>query len=409
MSRGDELAARINVPHRNGALAILMAAQFFYAWAWGTGDILRPQYRHSLGLSLLEAGSGYSVQVVGAVIGAALLTSGAHRWSRRAMTTLLLVGFGGALLAGAFVTNWHQFLLHRFVLGLFAGGVFPITVGYYIELFSPRSRGRVASAIDACYFGAIISLGVASGFVAQDQWRILLWAGALPALLLAPLAFALLPRDTRSDAGEDAAYADVSIRALFSSDVRRQTLMLTLMMGANAIAYQSFTGWLTTLLGEELGWPARSVGLAVGTLFAGNVVGTIVWGWLIDRYGRRVGGYGILACAALGLLFLHVPAPPPLLIAIAAVFGMSFGASVTLGPLIAELYPPHLRLAAMSIFQWGRLVSLVAPLATGAIAGFASLTVAVSCAMGAFLIGAAIWRSLPETLPDHPRTKRVSA
>lgn len=391
------------------ALAILMVAQFLYAWAWSTGDVLRPNYRQALDLSLLQAGSGYSVQVIGAVIGAALLTAGAHRWGRRAMMVLMLVGFGSALLAGALVVSWTQFLLHRFVLGVFAGGIFPITVGFYIELFSPGSRGRVASAIDACYFGAIISLGLASGFVDPDRWRTLLWAGALPALLLAPFAFALLPRDTRASTGADLEGADVSIRALFAPAVRRQTLMLTLMMGANAIAYQSFTGWLTTLLGEERGWPARSVGLAVGILFAGNVVGTIAWGWLIDRFGRRVGGYGILACAVLGLLFLNLPAPAPVLIAIAAWFGMAFGASVTLGPLIAELYPPHLRLAAMSIFQWGRLLSLTAPLATGALASLVSLEVAVSCAMGAFLLGAGIWRSLPETLHDHPRTKRVSA
>lgn len=385
---------------RTSALLFLMAAQTLYAWAWSTGDVLRPQFRAALGLTLTEAGSGYSVQVVGAVIGAALLTFGAHRLGRRPMTSLMLLGFGTALLAGAYVETWGQFLLHRFVLGFFAGGIFPITVEIYIALFAPAARGRVASAIDACYFGAYVLLGLASGLVAPAEWRILLFGAAVPAILLAPFAFVMLPPDGAPVQREQPAQG-ASIRHLFAPAVRRRTLTLTLMMGANAFAYQSFAGWLTTYLGEERGWPQTLVGLAVGSLFAGNVVGTIVWGWGIDRFGRRLGGLGIGACAGIALLFLNLSAPPAILIALGALFGLSFGASVTLGPLIAELYPDSLRLAAMSIFQWGRLLSLVAPIGTGALAGATSLGFAMSVAMGAFVIGAIIWRRLPETLPDR--------
>ena len=65
---------------------------------------------------------------------------------------------------------------------------------------------------------------------------------------------------------------------------------------------------------------------------------------------------------------------------------------------MAELYPDHLRSTAMSIFNWGRLISMTAPLLTGAVAGAAGLTWAMSLSGACFLIAGCLWRSLPETL-----------
>lgn len=63
--------------------------------------------------------------------------------------------------------------------------------------------------------------------------------------------------------------------------------------------------------------------------------------------------------------------PTPLLLGIfAAVYGAAFSAVVSIGPWLAELYPPELRTAATSMFQWGRFINLLAPLATGSVAAY---------------------------------------
>ena len=64
--RADELG----LPRRALALGFLLVAYFFYAWSWNTIDILRPYIKESLGLTLTESGSAYTLQSIGALVGA---------------------------------------------------------------------------------------------------------------------------------------------------------------------------------------------------------------------------------------------------------------------------------------------------------------------------------------------------
>ncbi len=79
------------------------------------------------------------------------------------------------------------------------------------------------------------------------------------------------------------------------------------------------------------------------------------------------------------------------------------------GPWLAELYPPHLRSTASSIFNWGRLVSFFAPLITGAVAGRFGFRAAMLLGAVTFVVAALIWLSLPETLCRQPATNRPLA
>ena len=73
-------------------------------------------------------------------------------------------------------------------------------------------------------------------------------------------------------------------------------------------------------------------------------------------------------------------------------------AIVSIGPWLAELYPPALRTAATSMFQWGRFISLAAPLVTGGIAAHWGLPLAMGLAVVLFALAAFLWSRLPETL-----------
>ena len=55
------------------AFGFLMVAEFFYGWTWNTVDVLRPQIRESLDLTLTQAGSAYTAQSLGALAGAVIL------------------------------------------------------------------------------------------------------------------------------------------------------------------------------------------------------------------------------------------------------------------------------------------------------------------------------------------------
>ena len=129
------------------------------------------------------------------------------------------------------------------------------------------------------------------------------------------------------------------------------------------------------------------------------VLGGFVWGWVADRYGRRVNAVGFIVAAVMVVAYLRAPGEPALLKLLGFAWGFVVAASVAWGVYFAELYPPHLRATAASIFHWGRIISFFAPALTAAVADAAGLTAAMMLAAVLYLLAAAIWLLLlPETL-----------
>ena len=383
---------------RARVLAFLVALQFFYAWSWSSSDILRPAFRVALQLSLTEVGAGYSAQVVGALVGALTVVRIEHVLGRRHTFALLAAGTGLSLLAGIVVPNWPAFLVQRFAVGLCGGAVFPLTIGLITELFDSGVRGRLASLIDSTYYTAVVVLGLASGQAGIGGWRLLLLIGGIPPLVFALFAYRLIPEYASRTVHDEPAGPRASVSSLFAVSHRARTWALLAMLGANACGSQAFSGWLTTYLFDVAKFSGPEVGSIVACQFIGSAAGCIGWGWAIDRFGRRAGALGLATAGIATVAFLLAPPSPVLLGVIAATYGVAFSAVVSVGPWLAELYPPVLRTAATSMFQWGRFVSLVVPPLTGGLAASWGLPAAMATAALAFAVSATIWSRLPETL-----------
>ena len=83
MDRAMIDAKTIPLSKRVAALAFLLIAYFFYAWSWNTVDILRPYIKESLNLSLTQSGSLYTLQAIGAIVGAVVMGQVADKIGRR--------------------------------------------------------------------------------------------------------------------------------------------------------------------------------------------------------------------------------------------------------------------------------------------------------------------------------------
>ena len=380
------------------AFGFLMAAEFFYGWAWNSVDVLRPYIRDSLRLTLTEAGSGYSAQGAGALIGAIALGQLADRFGRRRILAVIMAGYGAMLAAGSLVHSYPEYLAQRFVLGLFLGGIFPTVVSIYVGLFAANVAGRLAGLINAIFSSAISMLGVVSGWLDGD-WRTMLVMGGLPPILLCGLAFVLVPAsvDTRRSAVPG---AGLPVLQLFAPGLRARTLMLAGLTGLNFFGYQAFSGWQTTYLHDVRGFDAVQIGDVVAWSFAANIVGGFAWGWASDRLGRRFNALGFLVAAALVLLYINYADGVRQFSVIGALYGFMLSASVVWGPWLTELYPPHLKSTAASIFNWGRIVSFFAPLVTGALSSRIGLGPTMELAAVAFAVAGGLWLALPETHPS---------
>ena len=398
-------ARQIPVGRKVAALAFLLVAYFFYAWSWNTVDILRPYIKDSLGLTLTQSGSLYTMQSIGAIFGAVVMGQVADKIGRRNALVISMFGYGSFLLAALLVTDYGQLIFQRIALGFFMGSMFPIAVGIYSGLFARDVRGRIAGVVLGVYNLAVAALGFVSAATlgAGYSWTVLLWAGAVP-IAIALFAFVIIPDDRRlipmdgTTGGEAIAKAKLPITELFAPGVAKQTIKLAVMTGLNFFAYQAFTGWATTYLKSDRAIPDAVVGNVLGWQFIGAALGGLVWGWISDRFGRRIAGSGFVIAAAIIPIYLFVPMSVTLLEVTGFAYGVMLSCSAVWGPWLSELYPPHLRSTAASIFNWGRVISMTAPLITAPLAEHFGLAPVMCLASISFLAAAAIWFNLPETV-----------
>lgn len=390
---------------RFGALAFLLVAYFFYAWSWNTVDILRPYIKESLGLTDLQAGSAYTLQSVGAIFGAIIMGQVADKIGRRNALVISMIGYGSGLLGALMISDYTGLIVQRIGLGFFMGSMFPIAVGIYSGLFARDVRGVIAGFVLGTYNLAVAALGFmsAAAFKAGYDWKILLWAGGVP-VAIALFAFLVIPDDRHfipmDGATDDEAVAKskLPITELFKPGVAKQTILLATMTGLNFFAYQAFTGWATTYLKEDRAIPDTVIGDVLGWQFIGAAIGGLVWGFISDRFGRRNAAWGFVAAAAIIPVYLFVPMPIGLLELTGFTYGVMLSCSAIWGPWLSELYPPHLRSTAASIFNWGRVISMTAPLITAPLAESFGRAPVMSLASISFLAAALIWFRMPETV-----------
>jgi len=398
-------AEDISRSRRIAALGFLLVGYFFYAWSWNTVDILRPYIKEDLDLSLTQSGSLYTVQAIGAILGAVVMGQVADKIGRRNALVISMFGYGSMLLSALLVESYAMLVVQRVAMGFFMGSMYPIAVGIYSGLFPRSVRGLIAGFVLGIYNVAVSALGFLSSaaFRAGYDWQILLWAGLVP-VTLAIFAFAIIPDDRKVipfdavSADETTAKASLPIAELFTPGVARQTILLAVMSGLNFFAYQAFTGWASTYLKTDRGIPDTVIGDVLGWQFVGAAVGGLLWGWISDHFGRRSGAIGFVIAAAVIPIYLFADLPVTLLEITGFVYGVMLSASAIWGPWLSELYPPHLRSTAASIYNWGRVISMTAPLITAPMADAFGLAPVMSLASVSFLLAAIIWFRLPETV-----------
>ena len=248
---------------------------------------------------------------------------------------------------GTLVTGYLELVAQRFVLGLFLGGVFPVVVDIYTSLFDKRVCGKLAGFYNGTFHGSVVVLGLLADRAHIADWRELLLIGAVPPLLLAPLAFVVVPYDRRIVAPETTAPSitatgKLPMAELFAPALRPQTLLIALMVGLNFFGSQAFTGWQTTYLHDVAKIDAAAAKEMFGRQFAAAIVGGFAWGALADRFGRRGNALGFGLGALVVVLYVTVVLAPLVLqvLGCGCGYGLMVSASVVWGPWIAEMYPP---------------------------------------------------------------------
>jgi AAHS family benzoate transporter-like MFS transporter len=339
-----------------------------------------------------QAGALGSYALVGVLVGA--LTAGAvgDRIGRRKVMLVNLAWFSVGMGLTATVQSVQTFGLFRFLTGVGVGALVA-TVGALVAEFAPAGRRNRYNAIvySGIPAGGVLASLVALGFADTIGWRGLFWVGALPIVLLLPLAVRHLPESPKwlvargrfAEAErlavrtgipvpepEPAAPAKVGFPALATRDLAFPTFLLGMMSFAGLLLTYGLNTWLPQIMGDQGYGKAYSLSFLL-ILNLGAILGGLAASYAADRVGakRIVASTFVLAAASLALLPLHLPSAL-LFVAVALAGVGTIGTQVLIYGLVSNYYPTTARAAGVAwCAGFGRLGGIVGPIIGGVLVG----------------------------------------
>jgi AAHS family benzoate transporter-like MFS transporter len=381
-------------------------------------------------LDAAQAGALGSYALMGVMVGA--LTAGAvgDFLGRRKMMLINIVWFSLGMAFTAMAASVPAFGILRFLTGIGVGALVA-TAGAVVAEFAPAGKRN--------FYNAIVYSGVpAGGLLASllaimlggvTDWRGLFMIGALPLVILFPLAYFKLPESPRwllargrtEDAirlsvktgipledpatggpaagsapgmatgkatgnatghatGKAAGAGNVApppavgrggrqlagFAALASGNYRTPTILLGLMSFCGLLLTYGLNTWLPEIMGQHGYGKTYSLTFLLA-LNAGAVIGGLVASRSADRFGPRaiVATTFVIAAGALVLLTFDFPLPV-LLVAVAFAGVGSLGTQVLVYGFVSNYYPTPARGAGVAwCAGFGRLGGIFGPLVGG--------------------------------------------
>jgi MFS transporter, AAHS family, 4-hydroxybenzoate transporter len=348
-------------------------------------------------ISRASLGAVFSTGLFGMMLGALSLGAVGDLFGQRRVLVVLTVFLGGLTVATGFATSLGQLYALRFLTGVCVGGAVPNTVALLSQYAPKRRRAQAISVV-----GVGIPLGAASGgalaalLLPALDWRWLFYVAGGLALMLSPVLVAFLPEPIpvmlKRAGGQQAVrnmlrrmyprahipegeviWSDavmtrrLPVYQLFSAGRTRMTVLLWCVFVASLLNVYLLPSWLPALL-QDAKVPLAQAALATSGFSIAGMLGAVLLGWLIDRFGfvrTLLVGY-VSSGVCIAAVALH---DSGLAMLAATVFLSGFfvvGSQGALNAVPSLLYPADVRSTATGwALGVGRLGSITGPLVAG--------------------------------------------
>jgi AAHS family 4-hydroxybenzoate transporter-like MFS transporter len=432
-------------PIHYGVLAICGVAMFIDGFDVFVVGRIAPAVARGLGESPAAMQSVVLFQQIGLAVGAFLATPLADRYGRKRMLIISSLIFGVLTLGVALATSLLQVAILRGISGIFLAGGLPMAVALVAESTPKRHRGTFIALSFALYStGSAASGAVAAWLIDDYGWQSAFWIGGLLPLASVPLMLFLLPEslqflvsrnpgDSRVPAilrridpnlafdGTETFVAGDGSRArgkarptdIFRDGRAKTTILIWLacVLSMGNIALMGF--WLPTFFQEMAGIPIQRFAIYAMIGFAGGLTGTLVMGWLMDRFrASRVLPLFYFGLAAAIFGFGIVPFEAAAFLAVMIAFNLfQTGGQTGLNTLMTQIYPASMRSTGIG---WaggaGRVGGIVLPLFGGFAVGAhfslrLTMTLIALLPLGVALLMLAIRDREPEAPALTPATQ----
>lgn len=343
-------------------------------------------------ISAEQGGALGSYALVGVMVGALVTGAFGDRVGRRKMMLLHIVWFSVGMAAAALSTNLAMFGALRFFTGIGVGGLVA-TAGAIVAEFAPAGKRNLYNAI---VYSGVPAGGVLASLLAivlRDAigWRGLFLIGALPLVILLPLALVKLPESpqwlTSRGRLDDAAAvcykfgipmpapsAPTVEKAGFAALATRRyawgTTLLGLMSFSGLLLTYGLNTWLPKIMADA-GYNAKGSLAFLLVLNGGAIIGGLLASRVADGRGPQPVVVTTFGLAALALVLLTFGFPLPVLLASVAIAGVgTIGTQVLVYGFVSNYYETRARAAGVAwCAGFGRLGGIVGPIIGGLLIG----------------------------------------
>ena len=241
------------------------------------------------------AGALGTVTLIFRVVGGIGAGAAADRWGRKRPLMFSILWYSALAFLSGFSTSYRMLFALRALFGIGMGGVWAAGVPLTIEHWPPHLRGTASGLLQGGYsVGIILSAFVYQfGYPAVSRhsdlgWRVMLWIGVLPALLvfwiMRHVRESPVWLERQQTLRERRERDTFSLPRLFTPALLPTTIQTSLLMGAFLFSNQSITFWYARFLSSIHREPLPFL-LALN---AGGIAGAAMWGWVSEtRLGRR--------------------------------------------------------------------------------------------------------------------------
>ena len=339
----------------------------------------------SLAIDKGSAGVLGSVVGAGMLIGAALAGALMRRIGALRLIMASCIVFSAGMVISAAAQNVPLFGIGRAFVGLGLGIVLPTLLAYVADLSVPEHRNRNTGIVMAGYAaGGLAAPLLGAALLPTTSFRWLYIIGVIPALVILPFAWKLLPVPPvhllRTGKVAEAHHLSESmglptpvltvagkrhlagIGPLFAPGIAGATLLFWVMTFCGLLLVFGITAWLPTMM-QANGYSLGSALLQTAAMWIGVGVGVIIGGRIADRIGAKPVVVVAFLTGAVSLLVMSVNPNVVILFIFMFLSGVGFiGSQILVNGFILTRYPDDIRGSGLAwALSFGRVGAIVGP------------------------------------------------
>lgn len=375
------------------------------------------------GINRAELGVVLAMELVGMAFGSIFLGGIADKFGRKPTIQFCLVLMTAGMFGAAFVDSVMTLLIIRFITGLGIGGMLASTNAMVSEFANKKSCNLCVIIMATGYpIGAVLGGSIASMLLETHTWRaVFIFGGSITGLFMLVVAFwlpeSLLymvnhPKENTLDKvnhmlarmkkplldalpAPEVSAKKSSYSTLFSSEMRKLTLLLMVAYFAQIMTFYFILKWIPKIV-VDMGFGAAQAGQVLVWANLGGAVGAILLGLLTSKLNLRLTMIPVLILAFVMVSVFGIGySDLSTLALVSAATGFFTNAGVVgLYGLMAQAFPANVRASGTGVvIGIGRGGAALSPVVAGLLFtnGVSLQGVAIAMGTGALVATLAIY------------------